>query len=610
MSYNPVNWVNGETPINDTNLNNMDQGIADAHEILAEHERKINDFANQQIPEEYVKNAVEDYISENQAGLASKEDVEEVADEVGQLSSEISNVVKWSDVNFATVEHRTNLYYNGSTGVFRDGNITGYTNEDNYLAYLIPIDDSWDYLTYEWLDPINSKSGASIYWRTLSEIPYDNAPRDIILNTFDYLMAVDNVTKMRVREVPVGTEYILFEVRNVNSDYSVQDALGKLKVCKGSVYIPSDLAEKSVLGIGRTKYIERIGNNIINADYRLHDTFHTLDDEIVSSELGTREFYLAGSTTLEMYAKFDEALSRCGRNYSKELIGYASDANGNDNTDLPIYCYHLYSNINFPEWTHSKIDTILAVGCIHGDEKLSTYSMYKMIEEINNGHSSALNGLLCAYNIDLVPIANPYGYDLSQRRNARGVDLNRNFTVGWEEFKAKFDNGELKQYYNPGASFLSEKETQALHYLIDRNKDNYVALIDVHNRGLYDDYGASAVLYQIYSNNTDLRKNVIHKIANVDSAWKEEYGYSLIDDQYDGVGGSVMEIEGGISTELPQLVNEFNSICGTDVCCDIELPWAFYEDGSPKWRFAHPFQLIAIDGFVNTLLGIKKCIDK
>jgi hypothetical protein len=92
MSYNPVNWVNGETPINDTNLNNMDNGIAEAHEILEDHDKKIDDFVKGQIPEEYVKGAVDDYISENQAGLASKEVVEEVAEEVGRISSEIADV--------------------------------------------------------------------------------------------------------------------------------------------------------------------------------------------------------------------------------------------------------------------------------------------------------------------------------------------------------------------------------------------------------------------------------------------------------------------------------------------------------------------------------------
>lgn len=99
MSYNPVNWVNGETPINDTNLNNMDRGISDAHSMLEEHERKIDDFVNQQLPEEYVKEAVDTYVENNSAGFATAAELEEVESqldsvnsEVGELSSEIADV--------------------------------------------------------------------------------------------------------------------------------------------------------------------------------------------------------------------------------------------------------------------------------------------------------------------------------------------------------------------------------------------------------------------------------------------------------------------------------------------------------------------------------------
>lgn len=100
MSYNPINWVNGETPINDTNLNNMDQGIADAHSMLAEHESQIADFVNQQLPEEYVKEAVDAYVENNSAGFATAADLEEIESqldsvnsEVGELSGEIADEV-------------------------------------------------------------------------------------------------------------------------------------------------------------------------------------------------------------------------------------------------------------------------------------------------------------------------------------------------------------------------------------------------------------------------------------------------------------------------------------------------------------------------------------
>lgn len=117
MSYNPVNWANGEeggTPMSASNLNRMDKGIADAHEILAEHDEKIDDFANQQLPEEYVKSAVDTYIEENEAGLALKEEVEaldaKIDAEVSSLSSEIVEVK--NDLKSGLIP-----FYKGSTEV-------------------------------------------------------------------------------------------------------------------------------------------------------------------------------------------------------------------------------------------------------------------------------------------------------------------------------------------------------------------------------------------------------------------------------------------------------------------------------------------------------------
>ena len=92
MSYNPVNWVNGETPINDTNLNNMDQGIADAHSMLAEHESKIDDFANQQLPEEYVKEAVDTYVDNNSAGFATAAELAEIESQLDSVDSEVDRL--------------------------------------------------------------------------------------------------------------------------------------------------------------------------------------------------------------------------------------------------------------------------------------------------------------------------------------------------------------------------------------------------------------------------------------------------------------------------------------------------------------------------------------
>ncbi len=85
MAYIKTDWNDKASPgISAEKMDKIEQGIYDAHENIAL-------IAGQQMPEEYLKAAVDDYINENQAGLAKKEDVEEATN---QLSSEIADVNK------------------------------------------------------------------------------------------------------------------------------------------------------------------------------------------------------------------------------------------------------------------------------------------------------------------------------------------------------------------------------------------------------------------------------------------------------------------------------------------------------------------------------------
>lgn len=111
MSYNPTNWVNGETPINDSNLNHIEQGIKDVADLSDAQESKIADIANNQIPEEYLQSSVDNYIANNQAGIATKTDVNNLD---SKLSSEIANVnkdLKSGNVGNSTIEPKKTTFF-------------------------------------------------------------------------------------------------------------------------------------------------------------------------------------------------------------------------------------------------------------------------------------------------------------------------------------------------------------------------------------------------------------------------------------------------------------------------------------------------------------------
>jgi murein peptide amidase A len=109
----------------------------------------------------------------------------------------------------------------------------------------------------------------------------------------------------------------------------------------------------------------------------------------------------------------------------------------------------------------NKGPEVLLIGGVHGDE----------IEGI-----IAANGLLQAFsqffpyklNITLVPIFNLDGALRSQRRNARGVDLNRNLPT--QDWSAEI----AQEKYNPGPNPSSEPENQALVNYIKTNQPQFI----------------------------------------------------------------------------------------------------------------------------------------
>lgn len=103
---------------------------------------------------------------------------------------------------------------------------------------------------------------------------------------------------------------------------------------------------------------------------------------------------------------------------------------------------------------------VLLIGGIHGDEYSSVSIVFKWMKTLDEHHS----GL---FHWRILPLLNPDGLlrKKSQRMNANGVDLNRNFPMqDWDN--ATRDYWENVTQRNPrrfpGSSALSESETQWL----------------------------------------------------------------------------------------------------------------------------------------------------
>jgi murein peptide amidase A len=93
----------------------------------------------------------------------------------------------------------------------------------------------------------------------------------------------------------------------------------------------------------------------------------------------------------------------------------------------------------------------LAIGVIHGDERAGL-RVVRAIKARAAGDPAALAGT----QLWVIPSVNPDGQRAHTRKNAHGVDLNRNFSFRWQG-GVPHSNG-----YYPGPGPASEPETRAV----------------------------------------------------------------------------------------------------------------------------------------------------
>ena len=120
----------------------------------------------------------------------------------------------------------------------------------------------------------------------------------------------------------------------------------------------------------------------------------------------------------------------------------------------------------------------------HGSEWEPGYGLLTLAKRIAEGRLRDVIDL-DKMSIKIVPILNPSGYDLRQRQNANGVDLNRQGDYGWNEFQGKDSNGDGK--YGPrdydwkGAAPLAEPEAKTYQRIVQAK--NLHCLLDFHGNG-------------------------------------------------------------------------------------------------------------------------------
>ena len=119
-------------------------------------------------------------------------------------------------------------------------------------------------------------------------------------------------------------------------------------------------------------------------------------------------------------------------------------------------------------------ETILFLAGVHGDERAGTPILERLVEVLKEERRH-LNGRRAV----VIPDANPDGRVANTRRNANGVDINRNFPAT-----------NYHQSPGHGAYSLSEPESRFLRSVIDHYQPT--AILSLHQAGNMIDYDGPA----------------------------------------------------------------------------------------------------------------------
>lgn len=113
---------------------------------------------------------------------------------------------------------------------------------------------------------------------------------------------------------------------------------------------------------------------------------------------------------------------------------------------------------------------------IHGWEWEAGYGLLHLMELLAEDPPEGLSTK--DFCLKVVPQLNPYGYDHDFRHNANGVDLNRNFPCGWEDYEGGDDVYQPWDFDYKGPLPGSEPETQIAMRLMEELKP--VSVLDFH----------------------------------------------------------------------------------------------------------------------------------
>lgn len=180
---------------------------------------------------------------------------------------------------------------------------------------------------------------------------------------------------------------------------------------------------------------------------------------------------LENSTASYFYNLYNELVQQFSNNFSAVTWGY-------DEANVPLIYYkwtpdfvNTYSGGYIYQQTNTKRCIFITSG-VHGEEKESIISVYRVIKEWLNGNNGG-EYIKNNFVLYILPCVNGYGITNNLRNNANNVNINRNFPDG---FTPSDTHGEA-----PLSEQSSKFVSEVLNTAIEECGSQSVMFIDSHN---------------------------------------------------------------------------------------------------------------------------------
>lgn len=235
------------------------------------------------------------------------------------------------------------------------------------------------------------------------------------------------------------------------------------------------------LVVGDNILIENRAGSLANVDRIFNKQGYVFSDEEIPKIYsaiglkpidGSQDFDDDNPSVNQLYAAYDALVAAFPDYVTK--VDFGMDAS---NT-YPMYAYyftpeaiptqydmfrHPYPKINLRSGIHGNGPS--------GDSNINLFCLYYLLKSLcyNWRESEALTYLRWNVRIAVLPLQNPWGFENKSRYNSNGVDINRNFSVGWEPNN------------NGGADPLDQIETEHIISFETANNDAVFSM-DIHSQ--------------------------------------------------------------------------------------------------------------------------------